>query len=181
MEKIPDLGNAYVNIVPRAPGIEGNIKNLLDGGNGAERAGTGIGKKLLKGIAALGIGKTIASTIKSAFDAGGALEQSFGGLDTIYGESSAAMKQHAMDAAQYGVSANEYAEQAVSMGAALKQAFGGDTTAAMDAANTAIQDMADNSAKMGTPIESLQAAMQGFAKQNYTMLDNLNKMGALAA
>ena len=76
---------------------------------------------------------------------------------------------------------NEYSEQAVSFGAALKQAFGGDATKAVEAANTAIMDMTDNAAKMGTPLESIQTAYQGFAKQNYTMLDNLNTMGALAA
>jgi len=176
---VPDLGNAYVNIVPRAPGIESKVEGLLSGGSagaGAERAGLSLGKKLMGGIAALGIGAAIGETIKSAFEAGGALEQSFGGLDTIYGEASAAAKQFAMDAAQAGISANDYAEQAVSFGASLKQAFGGDTTAAVTAANTAIMDMADNAAKMGTPIENLQNAYQGFAKQNYTMLDNL-KLG----
>ena len=71
---------------------------------------------------------------------------------------------------------NTYSEQAVSFGAALKNAYGGDTTKAIDAANMAIMDMADNSAKMGTDINSVQMAYQGFAKQNYTMLDNL-KLG----
>lgn len=171
-----NLGDAYVNIVPKAKGIEGNIEKMLSGGSGAEKAGGSIGKKLLSGIAALGIGSAIAGMVKSAFEEGGKLEQSFGGLETIYGESAAAMQQYAMGAAQYGISANDYAEQAVGMGAALRQAFGGDTAAAMDSANMAIQDMADNAAKMGTPVESLQNAYQGFAKQNYTMLDNL-KLG----
>lgn len=174
---MPDLGNAYVNIVPKAPGIEGKIEGLFSGGgSGAERAGLSLGKKLLGGIAALGIGAAIGETIKSAFDAGGALEQSFGGLETIYGDAAAAAKNYAMAAAEAGISANSYAEQAVSFGASLKQAFGGDTAAAVEAANTAILDMADNAAKMGTPIENLQTAYQGFAKQNYTMLDNL-KLG----
>ena len=174
---MPDLGNAYVNIVPKAPGIEGKIEGLFNGGGGgAEKAGEGLGKKLLGGVAKLGIGAAIGSTIKSAFEAGGNLEQSFGGLDTIYEDASAAAKRYAMDAAQAGISANSYAEQAVSFGAALKQAYGGDTAAAAEAANTAILDMADNAAKMGTPLENLQNAYQGFAKQNYTMLDNL-KLG----
>jgi len=174
---VPDLGNAYVNIVPKAPGIEGKIEGLFNGGGGgAEKAGEGLGKKLLGGVAKLGIGAAIGSTIKSAFEAGGNLEQSFGGLDTIYEDASAAAKRYAMDAAQAGISANSYAEQAVSFGAALKQAYGGDTAAAAEAANTAILDMADNAAKMGTPLENLQNAYQGFAKQNYTMLDNL-KLG----
>ena len=174
---MPDLGNAYVNIVPKAPGIESKVETLLNGGApGAEKAGGTIGKKLLGGLAKLGIGAAIGKTLKDAFDAGGALQQSFGGLDTLYGDAAAGAKEYAMQAAAAGISANSYAEQAVSFGAALKSAYGGDTQAAMEAANTAILDMADNAAKMGTPLESIQTAYQGFAKQNYTMLDNL-KLG----
>ncbi len=172
-----DLGSAYVNIVPKAPGISKGIEDVLSGGGGgAAKAGKSLGKKLLSGIAALGIGKAVVGTVKDAFEAGGALQQSFGGLETIYGKSARSIELFAKNAAQYGLSANDYAEQAVSMGASLKAAFGGDTMKAAFSANTAIQDMADNAAKMGTPIESLQAAYQGFAKQNYTMLDNL-KLG----
>lgn len=176
---MPDLGNAYVNIVPKAPGIENNIENLLNGGgagSAAEKAGTGLGKKLLGGIAKLGIGAAIGKTLKDAFEAGGNLQQSFGGLDTIYGEAADQAKEFAMQAAAAGISANSYAEQAVSFGAALRAAYGGDTTQAMEAANSAIMDMADNAAKMGTPLESIQAAYQGFARGQYTLLDNL-KLG----
>lgn len=172
-----DLGNAYVNIVPKAPGIGGKINNLLNqGGGGAESAGTGLGKKIIGGLAAAGIGAAVGKVLKDAVEAGGNLQQSFGGLDTLYGESSAMMKEYAASAASAGISMNSYAEQAVSFGAALKQSFGGDTLSAAQAANTAILDMADNAAKMGTPLESIQTAYQGFAKQNYTMLDNL-KLG----
>ncbi|MBQ2619088.1 MAG: hypothetical protein IJF88_02460 [Oscillospiraceae bacterium] len=174
---MPDLGSAYVNIVPKAPGIEGNIEQLLRGGEpGAEKAGAGLGKKILGGIAAQGIGAAVGGMVKDAFEAGGALQQSFGGLETIYGDAAAGAKEYAMAAAAAGISANEYAEQAVSMGAALKAAYDGDTTQAMEAANTAIMDMADNAAKMGTPLESVQAAYQGFAKGQYQLLDNL-KLG----
>lgn len=179
---MPDLGNAYVNIIPKAPGIENNIEQVLNGGApGAERAGTSLGKRLLGGLSALGIGAAVGSMVKSAFEAGGNLQQSFGGLETIYGEAAAQAKSFAQEAAAAGISANSYAEQAVSFGAALKAAYGGDTTAAMSAANTAILDMADNAAKMGTPLESIQAAYQGFARGQYQLLDNLNNMGALAA
>lgn len=176
-----DLGNAYVNIVPKAPGISSNIEGLFNGPEasaGTQKAGLGIGKKLLTGLklgAAAGAAGLV-KIVKDSFEAGGKLEQSFGGLDTIYGEASAQAKEFAMQAAQAGISANTYAEQAVGMGAALKAAFGGDTAKAAEAANTAIMDMADNAAKMGTPIENLQNAYQGFAKGNYTMLDNL-KLG----
>lgn len=171
-----DLGTAYVNIVPKAEGISNKMEGLLSGGGAGEKAGKSIGKKIISGIAALGIGAAVGKMIKSAFDAGGALEQSFGGLDTIYGEASDAAKEFSMNAAQMGISANTYAEQAVGMGAALKAAFSGDTAAAAAAANMAISDMADNAAKMGSPLESLQNAYAGFAKANYTMLDNL-KLG----
>lgn len=111
-----------------------------------------------------------------AINAFGNIQQSFGGLDTIYQEASASAKAYALQAQKMGISMNTYAEQAVSMGAALKQSLKGDVAAAAEKANLAISDMADNSAKMGTNIESLQNAYQGFAKGNYTMLDNL-KLG----
>lgn len=169
-----ELGKAYVQIIPSAKGISGAISSELGGEAG--KAGTSAGLQLvskLKGvIAAAGIG----AMIKESLEAGGALQQSFGGLDTLYGDAADAAKAYAAEAAKAGISANDYAEQAVSFGASLKQAFEGDTTKAVEAANTAIMDMADNAAKMGTPIENIQNAYQGFAKQNYTMLDNL-KLG----
>ena len=135
----------------------------------------------MSGIKKVVTAAVVGKIIKDAFSAGGDLQQSFGGLDTIYGEAAAAAKEYAFSAAQAGISANDYAEQAVSMGAALKAAYGGDTTAAMEAANMAIMDMADNSAKMGTPLESISAAYSGFAKGQYQLLDNLNTFGGMAA
>ena len=172
---MPDLGKGYVQIVPSAKGIKGAISNVLDpeGKSAGETAGTNFAdsfKSLAKkAIVGLGLGKII----KDSLLAGGDLQQSFGGLDTIYSKAADAAKSFATSAAAAGISANTYAEQAVGMGAALKQAFGGDVTKAAESANMAIMDMADNAAKMGTPIESLQNAYQGFAKGNYTMLDNL--------
>lgn len=173
------IGTAYVQIIPSAEGASANLANSLGGEAevAGKKSGGVLGKAMLAtaGVAvAAGIGKTISAAVQ----AGGDLEQSFGGLDTIYGEASESAKEFASQAASMGISANTYAEQAVSMGAALKAAFGGDTEQAINSANTAITDMADNAAKMGTPIESLQTAYQGFAKQNYTMLDNL-KLGRL--
>lgn len=174
-----DLGKAYVQIVPSAKGISGSISRELgaESISAGKEAGFNIGSTIKKVIAAAGIGKAL----KSALEAGGDLQQSFGGLDTIYGKAADQAKAFAVEAASAGISANDYAEQAVSFGAALKQAFEGDTVQAANAANTAILDMADNSAKMGTDIQSIQTAYQGFAKQNYTMLDNLSNMGALVA
>ena len=169
------LGTAYVQIVPSAQGIKGAITNVL--GGEAESAGTSTGAKIAafakKAIAAAGIG----TAITMALNEGAKLQQSyFGGLDTLYGDAADAARSYAREAAAAGISMNTYSEQAVSFGAALKNAYGGDVVKAAEAANTAILDMADNSAKMGTDITSVQMAYQGFAKQNYTMLDNL-KLG----
>lgn len=169
------LGTAYVQILPSAKGLGSAIKQSLDGdaGKAGKSAGLKISSGIKRVIAGAAIGGAITAGIKAALSEGGKLEQSYGGLETIYGKASSAAKAYAQNAASAGISANSYAEQAVSFGASLKQAFEGDTTKAVEAANTAILDMTDNAAKMGTPIESIQMAYQGFAKQNYTMLDNL--------
>lgn len=166
-----DLGKAYVQIIPSAKGISGSISKELGGEatSAGKSAGLNIAGAIKGAIAAAGIG----TVVKSALEAGGNLQQSFGGLDTLYGDAAESAKKYAAEAAAAGISANTYAEQAVSFGASLKQAFEGDTVKAAEAANTAILDMADNAAKMGTPIESIQAAYQGFAKGQYTLLDNL--------
>lgn len=177
-----ELATAYVQLVPTATGMKDKIarelgpeadaaaKSAGDSAGGA--LGSSLGSAFKKVVVALGLGKIV----KDALDAGGALQQSFGGLETLYGDAAKQAKVYASEAVKAGISANNYAEQAVSFGASLKQAFGGDTVKAMESANTAILDMADNSAKMGTDITSIQNAYQGFAKQNYTMLDNL-KLG----
>lgn len=172
------LGKAYVQIIPSADGITGSISKVLDpesksaGISSGKSAGSSLVSSLKSTLIALGIGKVIAD----AFNEGGKIQQSFGGLETIYGEAAEQAKQFAYQASQAGISANNYAEQAVSFGASLKQAFGGDTTKAMESANMAIMDMADNSAKMGTDIQSIQNAYQGFARGQYQLLDNL-KLG----
>lgn len=172
-----ELGKAYINIVPKAENISGEVERIL---GGAAPAGGTTGKKTGQSFLA-GLKKTatvvaVGKIIKDAFSAGGDLQQSFGGLDTLYESSADIAKNYAFAAAQAGISANNYAEQAVSMGAALKAAYGRNTYAAMQAANTAILDMADNAAKMGTPLEQIQSAYQGFARGQYQLLDNL-KLG----
>lgn len=129
---------------------------------------------LISGIQSLG--SAMKGVFSTALDEGAKLQQSFGGIDTLYTTAAGSVKQYAAEAAAAGISANTYAEQAVSFGASLKQALGGDAVKAAEAANKAILSMADNSAKMGTDIGSIQMAFQGFAKGNYTMLDNL-KLG----
>lgn len=172
------LGTAYVQIVPSAEGIKGSITNLM--GGEAASAGTSAGTKIAsfakKAIMAAGIGAAVIKGVKASFQEGAKLQQSYlGGLDTLYGDAADAAREYAREASKFGVSMNDYSEQAVSFGAALKAAYG-DTHKAMEAANTAIVDMADNAAKMGTPIESIQTAYQGFAKGQYQLLDNL-KLG----
>ena len=173
-----DIGKAYVQIIPSADGISGSVQKILDpevsaaGQSAGKGLGASLGSAIIGALSAVGIEQVIEKTLK----AGGDLQQSFGGLETIYGDAADQAKQFAMEASKAGISANDYAEQAVSFGASLRQAFGGDTEKAVQAANTAIMDMTDNAAKMGTPIENIQSAYQGFAKQNYTMLDNL-KLG----
>lgn len=173
------LGTAYVQIRPKADGIAGAISETL--GGEAESAGTSAGTKIgafaKKALAKVAIGAAVIKTVKGALDEGAKLQQSYlGGLDTLYGSAADGARKYAREAAKYGVSMNSYAEQAVSFGAALKSAYGGDTQKAMEAANKAIEDMADNAAKMGTPLESVQQAYQGFAKGQYMLLDNL-KLG----
>ena len=170
------LGTAYVQIVPSAQGIKGSITSVLD--PEAQAAGTSMGGKIgsfaKKAIVAAGIGAIAVKGIKMAMDEGAKLQQSYlGGVDTLYGQAAEQVRAYAREAAQAGISMNDYSEQAVSFGAALKSAYGGDVVKAAQAANTAIMDMADNSAKMGTDIQSVQDAYQGFAKQNYTMLNCL--------
>ena len=175
----PKLGTAYVQIVPTAEGIKGSVTNILtpEAKSAGTATGTTINKFAAKALVAGAIGATFVKVVKGALDEGGKLQQSyFGGLDTLYGEAADMAREYARDAAKAGISMNEYSEQAVSFGAALKKSYGGDVAQAAQAANTAIMDMADNSAKMGTSIDSIQNAYQGFAKQNYTMLDNL-KLG----
>lgn len=171
----PSLGTAYVQIVPSADGIKGSITDVLNGES--EAAGKSSGMKIAafakKALKAAAIGKFV----KDSLDEGGKLQQSYlGGLETLYSGAEDQIRSYARTAASAGISMNSFSEQAVSFGAALKRTFGDDVSGAADAANRAILAMADNSAKMGTDIESIQMAYQGFAKDNYTMLDNL-KLG----
>jgi phage-related protein len=104
-------------------------------------------------------------------------EQLVGGVDTLFGDASVRVQEYADDAYKTaGISANQYVEQVTAFSATLLQGLGGDTVAAADYANMAMIDMSDNANKMGTSMADIQNAYQGFAKQNYTMLDNL-KLG----
>ena len=201
------LAKAYVQIVPSADGIQGSISRIMGGeaSSAGESAGTLLGTKLVgtlkKVIAAAGIGKMISDSL----NLGGALQQSIGGIETLFGAGGRSIEEYAKsvgksvdavkdeyaslmqsqqtvfdNAAQayrtVGLSANEYMEQTTSFAASLLSSVSKDTNAAAQLANMAMVDMADNANKMGTDMASIQNAYQGFAKQNYTMLDNL-KLG----
>ena len=174
-----ELGKAYVQIVPSAQGIKSALTEMFDeetDGLG-EQTGQSIGQKLVgtlkKVIAAAGIGKIISDSINM----GGALQQSLGGVETLFKDSADTVKEYAAQAYRtVGLSANDYMEQTTSFAASLLSSVSQDTNAAAQLANMAMVDMADNANKMGTDMQDIQNAYQGFAKQNYTMLDNL-KLG----
>ena len=174
-----ELAKAYVQIVPSAEGIQGKITEALGGEPAAagDAAGQSLGAQLVgtlkKVIAAAGIGKIISESI----NLGGALQQSLGGVETLFKDSADTVKEYAAQAYRtVGLSANDYMEQTTSFAASLLSSVSQDTNAAAQLANMAMVDMADNANKMGTDMQDIQNAYQGFAKQNYTMLDNL-KLG----
>ena len=179
-----ELGKAYVQIIPSAKGIKGQIENAIggDADNAGKSAGKSLGGKLVGAFSTVMAAAAIGETIKKAFDEGAALQQSMGGVETLFKDNADTVKQYANEAYKTaGLSANQYMESVTSFSASLLQGLGGDTAKAAEVANMAMIDMADNSAKFGSDMESIQNAYQGFAKQNYTMLDNLNTMGALVA
>lgn len=171
------VARAYVQIVPSAEGIKGSITSAL--GGEASSAGaklgsmlsTGVKASLVAGVAGLG------AIIGSALTEGGALQQSIGGVKTLFADSANEVIAAANNAYKTaGLSANDYMEQVTSFSATLLQGLGNDTQAAAKYSDQAVVQMADNANKMGTSMEAIQYAYQGFAKDNYTMLDNL-KLG----
>lgn len=168
-------------------GVEDLGKEMDNGGQKALSFGDLV-KSNLASEAIIGGVKLMASAIKEAAEALVDLskqaiqgfaeqEQLIGGVDTLFKESSKQVQQYANEAYKTaGLSANEYMETVTSFSASLLQSLGGDTAKAAAYADRAVTDMSDNANKMGTDMASIQYAYQGFAKQNYTMLDNL-KLG----
>ena len=164
-------------------------KELDDIGNKGEQSESKLGSAFSKiGSSALKVGKVVAqglavgaAGVSALVTAGVAsyaeYEQLVGGVDTLFKTSSQKVQEYAKKAYQTaGLSANKYMETVTSFSASLLQSLNGDTEKAAKAADQAIIDMSDNANKMGTSMEMIQNAYQGFAKQNYTMLDNL-KLG----
>lgn len=173
------IAKAYVQVIPSAQGIKGKLSSML--GGEASAAGESAGGSFVSGLlskakgllAAAGIGKLLGDSLMS----GGALQQSLGGVETLFKDSADTVIANAERAYQTaGMSANQYMETVTGFSASLLQGMSGDTAKAAAVADMAMTDMSDNANKMGTSMEAIQNAYQGFAKQNYTMLDNL-KLG----
>lgn len=197
-----DVGSAYVTLMPSMRGFANDIKAQFGqaGNEGGKSFGSGLTTGILEGS---GAAKSALSSIGGAAVAAGKLavaglgavtgavtavggaalnayadyEQLSGGVETLFGSSASTLKGYADEAYRTaGMSANQYMTQATSFAASLVQSVGGDTAKAAEFANMAMIDMSDNVNKMGSDMQSVQDAYQGFAKQNFTMLDNL-KLG----
>ena len=152
---------------------EGVKKNFSDMASGVSTSMASI----VKVVASAAIGGAIVNLGKQALDAYASWEQLVGGVDTLFGDASAQVQQYAANAYRTaGMSANTYMETVTGFSASLLQGLGGDTAKAAEIADMAVTDMSDNANKMGTSIDSIRDAYQGFAKDNYDMLDNL-KLG----
>lgn len=174
-----ELGKAYVQIIPSARGISDGIAKAVvpESAKAGHTAGVSLGSKLAKAasaaIAAAGIGKAIAASISE----GGKLQQSIGGVETLFKSSAGTVKKYAQEAYRTtGVSANTYMENVTSFAASLVSSLGGNTKKAAKLANTAMTDMGDNANKMGTDMDLITQTYQSLARGNYAMLDNL-KLG----
>ena len=159
--KLDEFGNAADKNDTKFEKLGGTLKGI----------GVAVGAVVVAaGAAAVALGKEVVSAFSD-------YEQLVGGVDTLFKDSSAAVQEYANNAFKTaGISANEYMETVTGFSASLIQSLGGDTEKAAKYADMAITDMSDNANKMGTDMSSIQNAYQGFAKQNYTMLDNL-KLG----
>lgn len=169
------IATAYVQVVPSARGIRGKLSGVFgkEGGEAGSSFGSSMIGKIKGLIATAGIGAAFGKAITSGAD----LQQSLGGVETLFKDSADIVIKNAEQAYKTaGMSANSYMEAVTGFSASLLQGLGGDTQKAASIADMAMTDMSDNANKMGTSMESIQNAYQGFAKQNYTMLDNL-KLG----
>lgn len=180
------VAKAYVQIIPSARGIKENVTDVIakEGATAGQGFGANFGAGLKKlggtivtavkvaGAAAVAAGAAIT---KMAVDSYADYEQLTGGIETLYKDSADAVLANAQQAFRTaGMSANEYMETVMQFSGSLLQSVGGDTVKAAQMADMALRDMSDNANKMGTDIERLQDAYRGFARGQYTMLDNLS-------
>lgn len=170
-----ELGKAYVQVIPSAKGIGGMLKKSMGGDmdSAGTSLGKGLGSKIKAAIIAAGIGKVL----KTAIFEGAKLEQSLGGVETLFKESAGRVKKYAAEAYRTaGMSGNEYMENVTSFSAAMISSLGGNTKKAAKLSNQAITDMSDNANKMGTDLSMVTQTYQSLARGQYQMLDNL-KLG----
>jgi len=174
VRKISD-GRIIIDTQIDSKGAEKGVNKLGSTLGGAAKTGL----KLFTGaVAAAGV--AVVGLTKLLIDQYAEYEQLVGGVETLFKKSSGQVMKYADDAYKTaGMSANEYMKTITGFSASLLQGLGGDTKKAAEIGNKAVTDMSDNANKMGTAIGSIQDAYQGFAKQNYTMLDNL-KLGRRA-
>ena len=168
-----ELATAYVSLIPSLEGVGKETERQLEasGQQSGSAFSSAMTATVLAGSAA------IAAGVAASIDQYANYEQLVGGVETLFGDAAASVQANAEAAFQTaGLSANDYMETVTSFSASLLQSLGGDTEAAASYADMAIRDMSDNANRMGTDMASIQNAYQGFAKQNYTMLDNL-KLG----
>lgn len=173
------IATAYVQVVPSAKGIKGQLTQALGGESksAGKSSGESFGASLVSTVKKILVTAGIGEALKKSITEGAALEQSLGGVETLFKENASKVIANAEQAYRTaGMSANSYMEQVTSFSASLLQSLGGDTAKAADVADMALTDMSDNANKFGTDMERITDAYQGFAKQNYTMLDNL-KLG----
>lgn len=179
------LNNAEAALNDMNRELDENEKAIRDGGKAAEESGSkfeAFGNVLktvgaAMGAVAVAAGAAAVKLGKEVIAAYADYEQLVGGVDTLFKDSSQEIQRYAANAYKTaGLSANEYMETVTGFSASLIQSLGGDTEKAAKYADMAITDMSDNANKMGTDMSMIQSAYQGFAKQNYTMLDNL-KLG----
>ena len=162
----------------KAQGDINSLKSSLGGLGSAFKSVLGanlVSGALMSGISALTGG--VKNAFSSAIDEGAKLQQSIGGIETLFKDSAGTVKQYANEAFRTaGVSANEYMENVTSFSASLISSLGGDTEKAAELANTAMTDMSDNANKMGSDMKLITQTYQSLARGNYAMLDNL-KLG----
>ena len=178
------IGEAYLQIRPSMEGVAGDIEQAMGsaGSSGASSFGSAFstGIKAVSGVAVAAVGAASAGVAKLTSEATNSFadyEQLVGGVEVLFGDSANTVMEDAASAFQTaGLSANEYMETVTGFAASLVGSLGGNTAEAANMAQMAVTDMADNANRMGTSMESIQNAYAGFAKQNFTMLDNL-KLG----
>ena len=184
------VGAIALDIVAGKNTLNSTLKSSMSEAQNTVSSGSSGISKVLGGIGsvATAVGKTVAVGVgvastaviamgKSAISAYADYEQLVGGVETLFKDSASTVIENASKAyTTAGMSANEYMSTVTSFSASLLQSLGNDTVKASEKADMAITDMSDNANKMGTSMEMIQNAYQGFAKQNYTMLDNL-KLG----